>query len=112
MSASFTRGAAITSNSWGAPVSGAYDSSSQAYDALTRDASDATPGNQPMLHVFSAGNRGPRANSIGSPGTAKNVITVGGTENVRDQGVVRWLRRSRGRQRRRPGVVRLARPHR
>ncbi len=87
VAASYAGGAAITSNSWGAPVGGAYDSSSQAYDALTRDASSTTAGNQPMLHVFSAGNSGPGGNTIGSPGTAKNVITVGGTENVRDEGV-------------------------
>lgn len=85
--ASYTGGAAITSNSWGAPVNGLYDDSSQAYDALTRDAAPAEPGNQQMLHVFAAGNSGRNGvNTIGSPGTAKNVLTVGATENVRDEG--------------------------
>ncbi len=41
-----------------------------------------------MLHIFSAGNAGAGARTIGSPGTAKNVMTVGATENVRDDGVV------------------------
>ena len=80
-------GASLTSNSWGAPVGGAYTVDAQEYDALTRDSVPGTPGNQEMLHVFSAGNDGPITNSIRSPGTAKNVITVGATENVRDHGV-------------------------
>jgi hypothetical protein len=85
--ASYNAGAAFTSNSWGAPVGGAYDSSSQAYDALTRDAAGGVAGNQQMLHIFAAGNDGPGANTVGSPGTAKNVLTVGATENVRDHGI-------------------------
>ena len=87
VAASYAQGAPITSNSWGSNTGGAYDSSSQAYDALTRDASGGTAGNQQMLHVFAAGNAGPGASTVGSPGTAKNVITVGATENVRDQGI-------------------------
>jgi subtilisin-like proprotein convertase family protein len=86
--ASFNAGAPITSNSWGADIAGAYSASSQAYDALTRDAAPATAGNQQMLHVFSAGNAGPGGSTVGSPGTAKNVLTVGATESVRDQGIV------------------------
>lgn len=85
--ASYAAGAAFTSNSWGADVGGAYNASAQAYDALTRDASTITGGSQQMLHIFSAGNAGGGANTIGSPGTAKNVLTVGATENVRDHGV-------------------------
>jgi hypothetical protein len=88
VAASYNAGADLTSNSWGSDVGSAYDSSSQAYDALTRDASPPTPGNQEMLHVFAAGNAGSGANTIDSPGTAKNVLTVGATENVRDNGVV------------------------
>ncbi len=87
VAASYAAGANITSNSWGSDVYGAYDASSQAYDALTRDASASTPGNQGMLHVFSAGNRGPNNITLGSPGTAKNVLAVGATEKVRDNGI-------------------------
>ncbi|MCX6032250.1 MAG: S8 family serine peptidase [Chloroflexi bacterium] len=88
VAASFNAGATFTSNSWGDSfAAGAYDASAQAYDTLTRDASAATPGNQEMLHIFAAGNDGSGANTVGSPGTAKNVMTVAATENVRDQGV-------------------------
>ncbi|WP_299058175.1 S8 family serine peptidase [uncultured Nocardioides sp.] len=84
----FAGGADLTTNSWGAPVNGAYNADAQAYDALTRDASASTAGLQQMLHVFSAGNDGSGARTIGSPGTAKNVLTVGATENVREQGTI------------------------
>ncbi len=87
VAASYTNGANFTSNSWGAPVGGAYNASAQAYDALTRDAHTPTPGNQQMLHIFAAGNDGPAVNTVGSPGTAKNLLAVGATENVRDQGI-------------------------
>ncbi|MFN0108319.1 MAG: S8 family serine peptidase [Blastocatellia bacterium] len=77
----------ISSNSWGSNVGGAYTVDSQAYDVLVRDAQPAgapinQAGNQEMVIVFSAGNQGPSSTSIGAPGTAKNVITVGAAENV------------------------------
>ncbi|MEI6043424.1 MAG: S8 family serine peptidase [Chloroflexota bacterium] len=84
----YNNGATITSNSWGSDSAGAYDADSQAYDALSRDASAATAGNQEMLHIFAAGNAGPNTRTVGSPSTAKNVLAVGATENVRDQGVL------------------------
>jgi hypothetical protein len=88
VAAAYNNGAQITNNSWGARNShGAYTSASQAFDTLTRDALSGTAGNQEMLHVFSAGNDGFGATTITAPGTAKNVLTVGATENVRDQGV-------------------------
>jgi subtilisin-like proprotein convertase family protein len=41
-----------------------------------------------MLHIFAAGNAGlGGSQTIESPGTAKNVLTVGATENVRDDGI-------------------------
>ncbi len=87
---SYDHQAAITSNSWGQPASfGAYNIYSQLYDQLTRDASADTAGNQAMLHIFAAGNVGEQgANTVSAPSTAKNVISVGATENVRDEGVL------------------------
>ncbi|GIK36847.1 MAG: hypothetical protein BroJett011_06800 [Chloroflexota bacterium] len=86
----YNDGARISSNSWGEKLgSGAYTSDSQAYDALVRDAQPPgsvfpTAGNQEMVIVFAAGNSGVTVgtNSIGWPGTGKNVLTVGASENV------------------------------
>ncbi|AEP12572.1 S8 family serine peptidase [Chloracidobacterium thermophilum] len=88
---SYQYGARISSNSWGAAVSGAYNTSSQAYDFLVRDAQQPgsahpTPGNQEMVIVFAAGNSGPGTQTVGSPATAKNVITVGASQNTRSAG--------------------------
>ncbi len=79
--------ARISSNSWGANTFGGYNSDAQAYDALVRDAQPAgstfpAAGNQEMVIVFANGNAGPGLSSVGSPGTAKNVISVGAAENV------------------------------
>ena len=83
--ASYAAGARISSNSWGcAACAGQYDVSSQAYDIGTRDADAAAPGNQQLITIFSAGNSGPGARSIGSPGNGKNMLTVGASENPRD----------------------------
>ncbi len=81
-------GARISANSWGSDVSGAYDTDAQTFDALVRDAQPAgstypTTGNQGMVIVFAAGNAGPGTQTMDSPGSAKNVITVGASENVR-----------------------------
>ena len=78
-----TNGAIISSNSWGAAVNGAYDSDSQIYDNLTRDSNPYLNGSQEMLYVFAAGNSGPNSQTVGSPGTGKNVLTVGANENDR-----------------------------
>jgi hypothetical protein len=80
-------GARISNNSWGADVNGDYDFESQTYDRLVRDAQSGTPGNQEMIFAFAAGNAGPctpkKSQGIDSPGSAKNVITVGASANVR-----------------------------
>jgi len=86
-SRAYRDGARISANSWGADTAGDYDADSQNYDALVRDAQpsgSAVPnaGNQQMVIVFAAGNAGPGAQTVGSPGTAKNVICVGAAENV------------------------------
>src|SRR5207302_1313139 len=77
MSAAYTSKARISNNSWGANTAGAYDSDAQNYDALVRDAQTGVGGNQEMVIVFASGNAGAGAGTVGSPGTAKNVITVG-----------------------------------
>lgn len=86
-SKAYQSGARISANSWG-NTNNSYTVDAQAFDALVRDAQPdgstfATPGNQEMVIVFAAGNRGSSANTVGSPATAKNVISVGASENVR-----------------------------
>ena len=76
----------ISSNSWGAS-NNSYTIDSQEYDALVRDAQPSTSGfptagNQEYVILFAAGNDGSGANTVGTPGTAKNVITVGAAEGV------------------------------
>ena len=82
--AAFTNGARIHSNSWGAPNAGLYDSDSRYTDMWIWS-------NKNMLVVFAAGNEGIDSNSDGvvdfdsmdTPGTAKNCLTVGASENYR-----------------------------
>jgi hypothetical protein len=83
----YQRGARLSSNSWGANVSGSYDSLAQLYDELTHDAVPAETGRQPMLFVFAAGNSGPSLSTVGTPGTAKNVLTVGASETANPDSV-------------------------
>ena len=79
--------ALISNNSWGYANQG-YDIASASYDAAVRDALPEKTGSQPVLFVFSAGNTGNgddggvngNPESIVSPSTAKNVITVGAVE--------------------------------
>jgi len=86
-SRAYRDGARVSNNSWDADTAGDYDADAQNYDALVRDAQpsgSAVPnaGNQEMVIVFAAGNAGPGSQTVGSPGTAKNVIVVGAAENV------------------------------
>ena len=86
-SRAYRDGARVSSNSWGADTAGDYGPDDQAYDALTRDAQPSgaavsQAGNQEMVLVFAAGNAGSGAATVGSPGNAKNVITVGASEGV------------------------------
>ena len=86
-SRAYRDGARVSNNSWGADTAGDYDADAQSYDALVRDAQPSgssvpNAGNQQMVIVFAAGNAGPSASTVGSPGTAKNVIMVGAAENV------------------------------
>ena len=63
-------GARVHSNSYGAPSGGAYTSDDSTSDRFLFD-------HEEMAIFFSAGNSGPGANTIGSPGNSKNVVTVG-----------------------------------
>ncbi|UVS79035.1 S8 family serine peptidase [Actinokineospora sp. UTMC 2448] len=77
----YDEGARIHANSWGADEAGAYTEDSRLADKFANEHRD-------MLITFSAGNAGVDLNadgvvdndSIGAPGTAKNVLTVGASE--------------------------------
>lgn len=74
-------GALVSVNSWGdlnLTGQGAYTAVASTYDALSLDASPEA-GAQPLLFVFSAGNLAGAPGSVTSPGTAKNVLSVGAT---------------------------------
>lgn len=84
----YIAGARLSNNSWGGCESdfcNFYSDDSQVFDALVRDADGNTPGNQGMSILFASGNDADVLNapSVSIPGTAKNVITVGLSENVR-----------------------------
>ena len=83
----YALGARISNNSWGY-TSTKYDVDAQEADAVVRDAQPSVAGQQQLVMVFSAGNGGAKigAGSVTSPGTAKNIITVGASENVRPNG--------------------------
>lgn len=80
----YDAGARVHSNSWGSAAAGDYTQSSAYTDDFIWTRRD-------MTITFSAGNAGADANndgivdndSIGAPATAKNVITVGASENER-----------------------------
>ena len=74
-SQAYNNGARIHTNSWGAPVNGAYTTNSRQVDEYVRS--------NDMTVLFAAGNEGPGSGTISAPGTAKNAITVGATENLR-----------------------------
>lgn len=84
----YNRGARIHTNSWGAMQNlGAYDNFSATVDQVMWE-------NPDLLILFAAGNSGQDANrdgvidlgSVSSPGTAKNTLTVGASENYMLEG--------------------------
>ena len=81
VNAYFLEGTQVSTNSWGTSLGGQYNARAQNYDALTRDASSTTPGNQALLFVFSNGNSGPGLQSVATPASGKNVLAVGATED-------------------------------
>ena len=92
-------GARIHTNSWGAAQShGEYDTMASNVDEYTWNHPD-------ILVLFAAGNSGEDKdqdgrideNSIGSPATAKNVLSVGASENiVKEGGIQKKARDMRG----------------
>ncbi len=68
------KGARIQNNSWTAPAFGEYDD-------LSVDADQFMWDNPDFLGVWSAGNSGSSSKTIGSPSTAKNILTVGSGSN-------------------------------
>ncbi|HTL54613.1 MAG TPA: S8 family serine peptidase [Candidatus Limnocylindrales bacterium] len=84
-------GALISNNSWHYDGANEYDLAAASYDAAVRDALPGMTGSQPILYVFAGGNNGHGLNdgtggnpdTIESPATAKNVITVGAVEQLR-----------------------------
>jgi len=84
----FRAGARIHSNSWGSPRNlGDYDMNAARVDEFMWQ-------NPDLLVLFAAGNSGVDSNmdgridegSVSSPGTAKNVLTVGASENLLAEG--------------------------
>lgn len=82
----YNGGARISSNSWGFTSGITYNTDSQLHDQIVRDAVSGTSGNQEMTIVFATGNDGPTGSTIHPPGTAKNIITAGASENWRPTG--------------------------
>ena len=81
-------GVKIHTNSWGAP------SNLGAYNSMAVQADEWAWENLDFLVIFAAGNSGADKNkdgkidegSISSPGTAKNILTVGSSENLVSEG--------------------------
>ncbi len=82
----------ISNNSWGSGVNGnSYDSYAAMYDGFVHDASSASSFD-PLSIIFSAGNCGnspvgncANQNGMTRPKVAKNIITVGNSENLRPE---------------------------
>ncbi len=81
--ASFAEGSRLSNHSYGARVSGFYDSNAEIVDIWAYD-NDNNSSNgliQNYLWFFASGNDGPYENSIGTPATAKNDVTGGAFYN-------------------------------
>ena len=85
-STAYANGARLHSNSWGGGCTDQFglciSGCTVTYDAQARDADNVTRDNQDLVVLFAAGNDAtacPAGNNVGSPGNAKNVITVGAT---------------------------------
>ena len=84
LNTAYNNGARIHSNSWGSKSSsewGVYTSSSEDVDDRTRYYDQYYSGREGLVVLFAAGNDGSDPDTIGSPATAKNTITVGNSQN-------------------------------
>jgi len=79
-------GAHIHSDSWGAPTAGVYAGNDNNVDYATYTLED-------LLFVVAAANEGPSAGTIGSPGNAKNALTVGALGHGGSQSVASFSSR-------------------
>ncbi|HEX2914837.1 MAG TPA: S8 family serine peptidase [Chloroflexia bacterium] len=79
MSEARSKGARLQNNSWSAPDYGAYD-------AYSYEADNYMWNNPDVLGVWAAGNfnntNGLTSKTVGAPGTAKNILAVGASENT------------------------------
>ena len=91
----YSDGARVHTNSWGAPTGGTQQQPTWGgYTMESRAADEFAWNHRQMTILFAAGNSGVDADnngvvdpdSIASPGTAKNVITVGASESFRLSG--------------------------
>ena len=82
---SLQAGALLSNNSWysNATPGLGYTSICAEFDSLVRDGDTSTSGLQPITLIFSAGNAGPAATTMLEPKEAKNIISVGASENYR-----------------------------
>ncbi len=77
---SFNDGAFVHSNSWG--------STSNTYDGMAKSVDNFMWGNKSFLVLFAAGNSGPGAGTLGTPATAKDIVTVGATRRPNNHNTV------------------------
>jgi subtilisin-like proprotein convertase family protein len=87
-----TNGVFISNNSWTYLGAFDYTFASAKWDAAVRDSVPRMQGSQAITYVFAAGNEGEGepngtggfSDTLSAPATAKNVITVGATEQLRN----------------------------
>ena len=76
----YQEGAKVNNNSWGADSAGLYTSTDQNADRIVVDNID-------YVLTVANGNAGPGRQTVGSPGVAKNVISVGAVRSANPQDV-------------------------
>tara|TARA_B000000532_G_scaffold36_1_gene48 strand:- start:687 stop:5105 length:4419 start_codon:yes stop_codon:yes gene_type:complete len=84
LNTAYNNGARTHTNSWGSSSSsdwGVYTSTSEDVDDRARYYDQYYSGREGLTVLFAAGNDGPNSDTIGAPGTAKNTITVGNSQN-------------------------------